>query len=211
MGLLDGGFEAGEVDLAEGALVDDGVGVVAEELGVVAEEVLDGGADALGLHAGDVAGGDGGGEEGIFAEVLEVAAVARGAVDVDAGAEHVVDAAGTGVAADGFACAGGELGVPGGGEADAYGVGGGGEAGVAAGAVGAVGHFEGGEVEVRHGADGEAGAADVVDLLFEGHLVDDGVDASVDGFTVGLGGLGEDCCGSQQKGGEEGGGTGQPS
>ena len=170
VGLADGGLEGGQIDLADGALVDDGVGVVAQELGVVAHEVLDGGADALGLHAVDVADGDVGGEEGIFAEVLEVAAVAGRAVDVDAGAEHEVDAARAGIASDAFADAGCQIAVPRGGEADAGGIGGGGEAGVAANAVGAVGHLEGRQIEAGHGANGEAGAADVFELLLEGHL-----------------------------------------
>jgi len=164
---------------------------VAEEFGVVAEEVLDGGADAGPLHAGDVADGHGGGEEGVFAEVLEVAAVAGRAVDVDAGAEHEVDTARAGVAADAGADARGEITVPGGGEADAGGVGGGGEASVRASAVGTVGHLERGQVERGDGADGEAGAADVINLLGEGHAVDERLDLLLlGGGEGGLGGLG---------------------
>ena len=98
--LLDGGFEGGKVELVEGALVDDGVDVVAIVLGVVGVEVLDGGADALALDAVDVGDVHVGGEVRVFAEVLEVAAVHGRAVDVDAGAEEEVDAAGARVFAE---------------------------------------------------------------------------------------------------------------
>ena len=85
--VLTAASKAGHVDLTEGALVYDGVGVVAEVLRVVAEKVLDGGRDTLLLDAAYVADGDAAGEEGIFAEVFKVAAVHWCTVDVDAGAE----------------------------------------------------------------------------------------------------------------------------
>ena len=100
VGLFDGSLKGGQVDLAEGALADDGVGGEAGVFAVVGGEVLDGGGDVLGLDSVDVADGDLGGEEGVFAEVLEVAAVHGGAVDIDAGAEEEGDTAGAGVAAE---------------------------------------------------------------------------------------------------------------
>ena len=51
VGFFHRGFERGQINFAHGALVNNGVGVVAVELGVVAHEVLDRGADALALHA----------------------------------------------------------------------------------------------------------------------------------------------------------------
>jgi hypothetical protein len=68
---------------------------VAEVLGVVAEEVLDCGGDALLLHAADIPDCDAAGQEGIFAEVLEVASVHRCPVDVYTGAKENVYASGT--------------------------------------------------------------------------------------------------------------------
>ena len=187
--LFYGGFESGKVDFVHRAVVDDGVGIVAEEFGVIAEVVLDGGGDPLRLKAGDVAGGYLSGEEGVFAEVFEVAAIAGRAVDVDAGAEHIVDAAGAGVAAYAGTDFGGEGAVPRGGEIDAGGKRSGGEAGVGTDAVGAVGHFKGGDVEGGNGADPETGAADVVELLGEGHGMDKGFDVLLLGRSEGVRGL----------------------
>src|SRR5277367_688239 len=84
---FDGSLKDGHVNLAKGALVDDGIGVVAEVLGVVAEVVLYRCGDALPLHAADIPDRDAAGQEGIFAEVLEVAPVHRCPVDVYTGAK----------------------------------------------------------------------------------------------------------------------------
>jgi len=73
------------------------------ELGVVRDVVLDGRADALLLHARDVADRDLPGQVRVFTKVLKVASVARRAVDVHARAEHVVHAACACVAS--YACA----------------------------------------------------------------------------------------------------------
>jgi hypothetical protein len=72
--LAHGSLEGGQIDLAHGALVHVGAGVVAIGLGVVAEKVLDGGAHALGLHALDVRDRHARREPRVFAEVFEVAA-----------------------------------------------------------------------------------------------------------------------------------------
>ena len=74
MGVLDGGLEGGEVDLVQGALADGDVDTVALELFVVDDEVLDGGDDAFGLDALDIADGHLAGEERVFAVTFEVAA-----------------------------------------------------------------------------------------------------------------------------------------
>ena len=75
VGLGDGGFEGGQIDFAHGALVHVGAGVVAIELLVVEGVVLDGGNDALGLHAFNERNHQRGVEERILRQVLEVAAV----------------------------------------------------------------------------------------------------------------------------------------
>lgn len=61
----------------------------------ITEEVLHGRGDAGGLHAFNVAHRHGAGEEGIFTEILEVAAVHGSAIDVYAGAKQEVGATGT--------------------------------------------------------------------------------------------------------------------
>ena len=100
MSLLHGRFEGGQIDFADGTVVDDGIGIVPQEFAVVSQVMLDSGADTLLLHAADIAHGDRPGEERIFAEVLKVAAIARRAVDVHPGAEHEVDSACASIAAD---------------------------------------------------------------------------------------------------------------
>jgi hypothetical protein len=68
-----GVLEGQQVQLAKRALVDVGRRGVALVLGLVAHEVLDGGGDALPLHALDVGGGEHAREHGVLGEALEVA------------------------------------------------------------------------------------------------------------------------------------------
>src|ERR1700760_4259468 len=112
MRLLHRGLEGWKIDLVRCPRIDDRVRVVTQELGVVAYVVFDRRADALLLHAGDVADGDVRGEEGIFAEGFEVAASARRTIDVHAGPEHEVDSACPPVAPNPCANAFCELAVP---------------------------------------------------------------------------------------------------
>jgi hypothetical protein len=63
--------------------------------GLLPREVLDCGGDALLLHAADIPDGDAAGQEGIFAEVLEVASVHQCPVDVYTGAKKKGCASGT--------------------------------------------------------------------------------------------------------------------
>src|SRR5436190_22097194 len=62
--------------------------------------MLNSGAYALALHPLDIADRDTRGEKGIFAEILEVAAIHRRARNVHAGPQHEVHAPGTSVAAN---------------------------------------------------------------------------------------------------------------
>ena len=103
VGLGDGGLKGGQIDFAHGALVDIDVDVVPVVLLIVERVVLDGGDDALRLHALDVGHDHARVQEGIFREVLEVAAGDGRAGDVDAGAEQEIDAAGAGIAAQALA------------------------------------------------------------------------------------------------------------
>ena len=89
--LGDHALERREVQLVQRPLVDPGVVGEALGLGVVADEVLDRGGDALALHAADVGDGDLGGEVRVLAQALEVAPAERGAVQVDGGGEQDVD------------------------------------------------------------------------------------------------------------------------
>ena len=90
--LLDDALEAGEVDLAQRALVDVGRDAQPVGLLVVGRVVLDRRADALALQALDERRAEHAGDERVLGEVLEVAPAQGGALDVDAGAEDDVDA-----------------------------------------------------------------------------------------------------------------------
>ena len=90
--LGDGLLEGQQVQLAQRPVVDPDVGGEAVGLEVVGDVVLGGGAHAVVLDAGDVGGGEVGGEHRVLAEALEVPAAERGAVQVDRGAEDDVDA-----------------------------------------------------------------------------------------------------------------------
>lgn len=116
VGVLDDGLEGGQVELAQGAGGDLVVHGEAVGLGVVGDEVLDGGGDAAGLDAVHIAGADPPGEVRVLAVRLEVPAAERGAVQVDGGREEHVDALAAGLLGQQNACPVGEFGVPGGGE-----------------------------------------------------------------------------------------------
>src|SRR5437016_13863667 len=78
--------------------------------------MLNGCAYALSLHPLDIADRDPRGEERVLAEVFEVAAIHRGAIDIHARTEHEVHAPGTSVAADLGADSLGQLRIPSGGK-----------------------------------------------------------------------------------------------
>ncbi len=157
VGVRDDGFEGGQVQLAQRARGDDAVDGEPLGLGVVADEVLDGGADAAVLDAVHVAGADGAGEVRVLGVALEVPAAERGAVQVDGGGQQDVDALAAGLLGEEAAGAAGERGVPGGGE---RGRGGQGDRGVVGGPAhaadpdGAVGHDEGLEPDPGDGGQG---------------------------------------------------------
>ena len=85
---------------------------MAIELRVIPHEMLNSGAYALALHPLDIADRDTRGEKGIFAEILEVAAIHRRAINVHAGPQHEVHAPGTSVAANLGADSLGEFRIP---------------------------------------------------------------------------------------------------
>src|SRR5437867_10535142 len=78
--------------------------------------MLNGCAYALSLHPLDIADRDTRGEERVLAEVFEVAAIHRGAIDIHARTEHEVHAPGTSVAADLGADSLGQVRIPSGGK-----------------------------------------------------------------------------------------------
>jgi hypothetical protein len=177
--LLDRRLERREIDLAHRALVDDGVGVVAVVLRVVAHEVLDGRGHALALDAVDVGHRGARREERVLAEVLEVPRDDGGTIDVDARREQEVHALGARLAPELHADALHELGIPGGGQRDAAAERRGGA--VVAHAHGAVGHAEAGDAEPRNAPHVEVvHSADQVDLLFDRHLLDEGFGLRID-------------------------------
>ena len=87
LGGLDDVLEGREVDFAQRALGDVGGYAQAVGLLVVGGKVLERGAHALGLHAGDDADGLMAGQIRVFGPVFEAAAAERVALDVDAGPE----------------------------------------------------------------------------------------------------------------------------
>ena len=176
-----------------------GVEGVAAGLLIVEDVVLDVAHDVVGLHAAGELADHGAGEDGVFAGVLEVAAVARLADEVDAAADGHVEAHGAEFAADDGAVEEGGVRVPGRGHAED----GRERCGITAlvgghaHAVGGVGEVDVGQAQARDAGD-EAGAAvvarvdigagaedapavavDELDLLVEGHLVDHQVGAGV--------------------------------
>ena len=94
----DRALPAREVELAQGALVDQRVDAVAAVLLVVGREVLERGGDALRLHAADPRAGHLAGQQRVLGEVLEVAAAERRALEVRARSEQHADALGAGLA-----------------------------------------------------------------------------------------------------------------
>src|SRR4030095_16427553 len=116
--LFYGSLECREIDLAHGALVDEGVDVVAVIFLVVTPEVLDGGANALGLETFDVSDSSARSQKRILAEVLEVSACHGSAIDVDAGAEQDVDASSASVVSKDIAEFAHQLEIPGCGQSD---------------------------------------------------------------------------------------------
>lgn len=99
-----GQLERLEINLAQGAVGDDGVGGVALVLLVVAHKVLDGGLDAGGLDAVDQGGRAQPREHGVLAQGLEATAAQGRALHVDGGAQDDVGALGLGLVAHLGAC-----------------------------------------------------------------------------------------------------------
>ena len=110
-------FEGREVDLAQRPLGDVGADAQAVGLLIVGGKVLERGAHALGLHAGDDTYGLMAGQIRVFGPIFEAAAAERIALDVDAGTEDdghlLLDA----FLRHGLADLVDELGVPGAGQA----------------------------------------------------------------------------------------------
>ncbi len=123
VGLGHGCFKGGEVEFAQGALVDDAVDAVTVVLRIVAGEMFYGGRDSLALNTFDVSHSDACGEEGIFAEVFHVAAVQWRAIDVHAWGQQEVNATRTGVVTKRCTDTLGQRRVPGRSQRDSRGVG----------------------------------------------------------------------------------------
>src|SRR5215471_8164653 len=126
--------------------------------------MLGGAEDAFTLYASNESRCDRTGQEWVLAEVLEVASVERGALNVHAGSEQDVNTARATVVSDSLPHALGQRVVERGGEGDGSGEGGIGTP-VAA-SRWSVGHFDLGDAEARDGANVEVAiAADVSELF----------------------------------------------
>lgn len=116
VGVGDDGLEGRQVQLAQRARGDDAVDGEPLGLGVVADEVLDGGTDSAVLDSVDVAAAHRAGEVRVLGVALEVPAAERRAVQVHGGREEDVDALAAGFLREEAAGPPGERGVPGCGE-----------------------------------------------------------------------------------------------
>src|SRR4051794_22988031 len=94
---------------------------MAIELRVIADEMLNGCANALALNTFDVRHGDARSEKRVFTKILEVSSVHRRAVNIDPGRQQEMDALSAGVATQLRADALSQRRVPGGREPDAPG------------------------------------------------------------------------------------------
>jgi hypothetical protein len=101
VGLGDGDLEPGQVELAQGALVDDRVEPHPVVLLVVRREVLEARPDSLRLDAARQGRGAPAREQGVLREVLEVPAARRVALDVQSGPQEHADLLGTALAPEG--------------------------------------------------------------------------------------------------------------
>src|SRR5258708_24207144 len=179
MSFFDRRLEGGQIDLAQGALIDDGIDVVAVIFLVVACKVLDRRAYSLTLHAFDVSDGGAGCEKWVLAKILEVSAAHRGAIDVHSGSEHEVDAAGASVLTDDRSHVLCKVRIPGRSQTDAAK-----RCGrpIVADAKGTVRHFQRGQANVLDLANVEiVDAAYEVDFLFERELLEQRIRACFDG------------------------------
>ena len=105
-------LKAGQVQLAQGALIHDGVAGHAAQLLAVDGKVLGAGRDAVLLDAADIACGHLARQIGVLREILEVAAAQRAALDVQAGTQQHRDLLCCGLFAYGLADGLAQGGVP---------------------------------------------------------------------------------------------------
>ncbi len=181
--LLHRRLEGRQIQLAQGALVDDGVEVAAVVFRVVGGEVLDRGDHAPALQALDEADHGARGQVGVLAVVLHVASVHRRPVQVHPRPEQEMDAARPRIVAERSAGALRQRGVPGGRKGDAGRIGG-------AGTVDAhthrpVRHLQLGQIDFRYRPHVEAfTAADQIDLLRSAQFRQQAVYALLDRRTI---------------------------
>ena len=106
------GFKRGQVQLAQGALINLAVAVEALVLLIVGGKVLETGARAALLRTLHPCRAHGARNVGVLGEILKIAPAQRVALDVDAGAKHDVHTVGKSLLADGFALGLQQLGIP---------------------------------------------------------------------------------------------------
>ena len=116
LALLHGGLEGGQVDFIQGTVVHDDIRVVAVHFVVVQGKVLHADSHAVLLHALDIGHDHAARQIGVFAHILEIAAVQRSAVDVDTGTQQHVLLAIAGLLAHALTVEQGHLGIPRGGQ-----------------------------------------------------------------------------------------------
>ena len=110
--LLHGSLEGGQVEFVEGTVAGLHVDVSAPQFLIVQGKMFHADGHAVLLHLLDVGHAHHAGQIGVFAHILEITAIQRRTVDVDAGTEQHVLLAVNGFLADGFTILGGHLGIP---------------------------------------------------------------------------------------------------
>ena len=183
LAFLYGDFKAGEVDLAESALVHHAVVCHAAQLLAVGREMLGAGGDAVLLHTAHEGGGHLAAQVGVFGEILEVTAAQRAALDVQAGAQQHVHVQAGGLFAHQTAHFLAQLRVPAVGHGGSGGQAGGGYTGIQAQVIacahllanagGTVGQKDAGDAQALDGTGGPyIPAGQQTALFLQSHLID---------------------------------------
>ena len=170
-GLLDRLAEGREINFVERALVDIGTHLMTVPLLIVARKVFDRRHNPFGLHTLDILHGGLRRQIGVLAEVLEVTAAQGRTVDIDAGSQHDMHAAGAGVLPQTASHIAHQRPVPS--RRGSHAAGEHRTAGIVAYALRTVGHPDFGNAQTRNGPDIEfVVTADIIDFFIEGHLSD---------------------------------------
>ena len=171
MRLLHRSFERRQINLPQRPLADDRIRIMPQVLRVVAGEMLDRRAHTLLLHAGDVPHHNRRREEGVFAEVFKVAAIARRAINIHARPQHVMHATRACVAANPCTHTLRKIAVPRCRQPNACRIRRRRKSSIRPSSVRPIRHLKRWQMQRRHSANCKPRSADVVQLLVQRHAV----------------------------------------